>query len=96
MNLINGEIWGLWEIMGQYPFLSVFLNLLEKLTYNRLLSFSEAQREFRKNRSTEGAIQSFLASTQEAIGKKENQVGIFCDLTKAYDAINNDTSLSKL
>jgi hypothetical protein len=28
--------------------------------------------------------------------KKENQIGIFCDFTKAYDAINHDILLSKL
>jgi retron-type reverse transcriptase len=74
-----------------------------KNLYNRLLSFltrntifTEAQHGFRKNRSTETAIQSFLASIQEAIERKENQMGIFCDITKAYDAINHDTLLPKL
>jgi hypothetical protein len=83
--------------------LCAFSKILEKLTYSRLLSFltrntilTEAQHGFRKNRSTETAIQSFLTSIQEAIEKKENQVGIFYDLTKAYDAINHDILLSKL
>lgn len=48
------------------------------------------------NRSTETAIYSFLANIQELAEKKEKQVGIFCDLTKAYDAINHDTLFSKL
>jgi hypothetical protein len=68
--------------------------------YNRLLSFltrntilTEAQHGFRKNRSTETSIQSFLASIQEVIEKKDNQIGIFCDFTKAYDAINYDILL---
>jgi hypothetical protein len=92
--------------MGNYrpiSLLCAFSKILEKLMYNRLLSFltrntilTEAQHGFRKNRSTETAIQSFLASVQEAIEKKENQIGIFCDLTKAYDAINHDNLLSKL
>jgi hypothetical protein len=50
--------------------------------YNRLLSFltrstilTEAQHGFRKNRSTQTAIQSFLASIQETIAKKETQIG---------------------
>jgi hypothetical protein len=51
---------------------------------------------FKKNRSTETAIHSFLASIQQAIEKNENQIEFFCDLTKAYDAINHDTLLSKL
>jgi hypothetical protein len=92
--------------MGNYrpiSLLCAFSKILEKLIYNRLLSFltrntilTEAQHGFRNNRSTETAIQSFLASIQEAIEKKENQIGIFCDLTKAYDAINHYTLLSKL
>jgi hypothetical protein len=69
--------------------------LLSVLPSNTILT--EAQHGFGKNRSTETAIQSFLASMQEATEKKkENQSGIFCDLTKAYDAINHDTLLSKL
>jgi hypothetical protein len=83
--------------------LCTFSEILEKLMYNRLLSFltrntilTEAQHRFRKTRSTETAIQSLLASVQESIEKKENQIGIFCDLTKAYDAISHDTLLFKL
>jgi hypothetical protein len=80
-----------------------FSRILEKLMYNRLLFFStrntilkEAQHGFRKSRSTETAIQSLFVSVQESIVKKENQIGIFCDLTKAYDAICHDTLLFKL
>jgi hypothetical protein len=83
--------------------LCAFSKILEKLMYSRLLCFltrntilTEAQHGFRKNRSTETAIQSLLTSIQEATEKKENQVGIFCDLAKAYDAINHDILLSKL
>jgi hypothetical protein len=38
----------------------------------------------------------FLQVYKKQLKKKENQVGIFCHLTKAYDAINHDTLLSKL
>jgi hypothetical protein len=71
--------------------------------HNRLISFlsrnttlTEAQHGFRKKRSTETAIHTFLQSIQESVEKKEIQTGIFCDLTKAYDAINLDILLSKL
>jgi hypothetical protein len=43
----------------------------------RNIILTEAQHGFRKNRSTETAIQSFLASVEESIEKKENQTGIF-------------------
>jgi hypothetical protein len=46
--------------------------------------------------STETAIHSLLASVQELIEKKEKHIGIFCDLTKVYNAISHDTLLFKL
>jgi hypothetical protein len=69
--------------MGNYrpvSLLCAFSKILEKwllsfLTRNTVLT--EAQHGFRKNRSTETAIQSFPASIQEATEKKENQIGIF-------------------
>jgi hypothetical protein len=64
--------------------------------YNRLLFFLirntiliEAQHGFRKSRSNKTEIQSLLASVQESTEKKENHIAIFCDLTKAYDAISH-------
>jgi hypothetical protein len=40
---------------------------------------------FRKNKSTETASQTFIESIQEAMDKQLHVVGIFFDLTKAYD-----------
>jgi uncharacterized protein YktA (UPF0223 family) len=83
--------------------LSVFSKLLEKLMYNRVISFieqnkiiTEAQHGFRMKRSTETALQFFIGSIQEAIERKMNPVGIFLDLTKAYDVLNCKILLSKL
>jgi hypothetical protein len=89
---------------GPISLLCAFSKILEKLVYSRLLSFltrntilTEAQHGFRKKKSTETVIHSFLTNIQAATEKKkENQVGIFCDLTKAYNAINHDILLSKL
>jgi hypothetical protein len=82
--------------------LSVFSKLLEKLVYNRLMAFiegngvlTEAQHGFRTKKSTETALHMFIQSTQEAIEKKMNPIGIILDLTKAYDVLNHKVLLSK-
>jgi len=83
--------------------LPVFSNLLEILMYNRLTTFIEsnevltkAQHGFRTKKSTETALQIFTKSVQEAIERKLNPIGIFIDLTKAYDVLNHRVLLSKL
>jgi hypothetical protein len=47
-------------------------------------------------KSTETALQFFVESTQETIEDKMNPVGIFLDLTKAYDVLSHKILLSKL
>ena len=77
--------------------------LLEKLMYNRLTEFmdrneilTEEQHGFRTKKSTDTALQSFTKRVQEAIDKKMNPIGIFLDLTKAYDVLSHKVLLSKL
>jgi hypothetical protein len=74
--------------------LSVFSKILGKLMYNRLLSFfkqhyilTDAQYGFRENKSTETASQSFIESVQEALDNHTKAIGIFLELSKAYDVI---------
>jgi len=57
---------------------------------------TEVQHGFRTRKSIETALQIFIKSTQEAIQKKINPTGIFLDLTKAYDVLNQKVLLSKL
>jgi hypothetical protein len=71
--------------------------------YNRLLSFfqkngvfSEAQNSFIKGKSIETAVQSFLERIQEALDKRILTIGIFIDLSKAYDVLNHELLLEKL
>jgi retron-type reverse transcriptase len=83
--------------------LSVFSKPLEKLMHNRLLLFlkkqhllASQQHGFTETRSTETAIQSFIQSVQEALDKHLYVIGIFLDLSKAFDVINDKRLLDKL
>ena len=81
----------------------VFAKLLEKFMYNRIISFlyenkffTEAQNGFRKGKCIETAVQSFSERIQEALDKQVHTIGIFIDLTKAYDVMNHKLLLEKL
>jgi len=83
--------------------LSVFSKMLEKLVYNRIIAFIErngiitdAQHGFRSKRSTETALQDFVNNVQTAIDNKMNPVGLFLDLSKAYDVLDHRLLLDKL
>ena len=71
--------------------------------YHRLISFlkkfniiTDEQNGFRDNKSTETACHTFTENIQKALGNNLHVVGIFLDLTKAYDVINHDILFYKL
>jgi hypothetical protein len=77
--------------------------ILEKLVYKRLMYFikqynilTDIQHGFRENKSTQSASQSFIEYIQEAMDKIFYIVGIFLDLTRAYDVLNHDILVNKL
>ena len=83
--------------------LTCFAKLLEKIMYKRLINFveknnilSEHQYGFRKNRSTELAITEFIDKITKAIDKGQYTIGIFLDLSKAFDTINHTILIKKL
>ena len=84
--------------------LSVFSKIIEKLMYSRLMSFltknnilnDDIQHGFCEGKSTETATHAFLENIQKAIEKKINLVGIFFDLSKAYDVLDHKILLFKL
>ena len=57
---------------------------------------SSSQYGFRKNHSTYMAIMNFYDEVTEAIDKSEFCLGIFIDLSKAFDTLNHDVLLKKL
>ena len=83
--------------------LTCFSKLLEKITHKRLISYiekhnilSKHQYGFRKNRSTEHAIIELTDKISKAIDDGKYTIGIFLDLSKAFDTVNHDILLKKL
>ena len=71
--------------------------------YNRVLKFlnnnnilSDNQYGFRKHHSTSYALTCLYDNISSAIDNKEYTVGIFIDLSKAFDTVDHDILLSKL
>jgi hypothetical protein len=95
---------GIKEDMGNYIPISVlpaFSKILEKIDYNRLVSFvkkhnilSEDQHGFQENRSTETACQNFIECIQQKLDDKEYVLGIFFDMSKAV--LSHEILLKKL
>jgi hypothetical protein len=83
--------------------LLVFSKILEKIMHNRLLSFvdkyntlAQKQNGFRGNKLADTGCQAFIENVQEALDGRLFVLGLFFDLTKAYDVINHDKLLEKL
>jgi hypothetical protein len=84
--------------------LSVFSKILEKVMYKRLNSHIEKKNNilikgqfgFRCGKSVENACHTFLNNIQGALENKLHVIGIFLDLTKAYDVLNHQMLLDKL
>lgn len=93
------------EVQNYRPIslLSVFSKILERLFYVRMETFlskfeafSDCQHGFRKSKSTESAIFSFLKDIASSMDQNEVPIGIFLDLSKAFDVIDHNILLSKL
>ena len=93
------------EICNYRPIslLPVISKVLEKIISNRLVKFFtkhkvlyEGQYGFRRQRSTTDAILDFMGNVLHSFNRGMFTIGIFLDMTKAFDSINHETLLNKL
>ena len=83
--------------------LTSFSKLFELLVLNRLKQhfinnniLAPEQYGFRKDISTQTAVFNLTDTVLKAWNNKEFVVGIFCDLTKAFDCVSHDLLIQKL
>ena len=83
--------------------LPAFSKILEKIIHKRLYSFLNIndllisnQFGFRKGHSTDYAIVQLLNKITESFANKEHIIGIFMDLSKAFDTIDHNILIYKL
>ena len=98
-------IWDQTKIKNYRPIslLPGISKILEKIVYKRLFSFLNDndilipnQFGFRKNHSTDYAIIQLCDKIIEALTKKEHIIGVFMDLSKAFDTIDHKILTHKL
>ena len=83
--------------------LPCFLKLLERIMYNRLYKFLleknilyQKKFGFQNAHSTEHAILQLVNQITEAFSQGKYTLGIFIDLSKAFDTVNHNILLEKL
>ena len=83
--------------------LSNFSKFFEKVMYNRLVEFAEkhdilyrCQFGFRKNHSTSHALIHLVNKIASAIDQHETTVGVFLDLSKAFDTLDHQILFARL
>ena len=94
------------EDVGNYrpvSTLPIFGKLFEKVIYSRIYSFAQSQNiinpnqfGFRKSHSTSHAVNYSVKIIEDALKQSKHVLGIFVDLSKAFDTIDHKTLLSKL
>lgn len=93
----------LYENYRPISLLSAFSKIMERLIYNKIFEFLvryeilfKSQFGFRKAHNTTHATLDFVKTIEDALDSGEMAMGVFCDLSKAFDTINHDLLLEKL
>ena len=83
--------------------LPVFSKIIERLIYNKIFEFLvryeilfESQFGFRAGHNTMHATLDFIKTIEDSIEAGNFAIGIFCDLSKAFDTLNHEILLEKL
>ena len=83
--------------------LPIFSKIFEKVVYNRFIEFIErleilycCQFDFRKNHSTALSLINLINKIAESIDRNEVTIGVFLDLSKAFDTLDHEILLNKL
>ena len=94
------------EDIGNYrpvSTLPIFGKIFEKIIYKRIFSFAKSQNlinpnqfGFRKSHSTSHAVNYSVKIIEEALNRNKHVLGIFIDLSKAFDTIDHEKLLTKL
>ena len=93
------------EITNYRPIsiISTFSKILEKVVYSQVITFfdkhniiSDRQYGFKKNCSTELAILDLNQYVLSNIESKYSTIGVFLDISKAFDTVRHDILLGKL
>ena len=86
-----------------YYTLPIFGKIFEKVIYRRIYDFALSQNildqnqfGFRKSHGTSYAVNYSTKIVQDALKDKKHVLGIFIDLSKAFDTIDHSTLLVKL
>lgn len=83
--------------------LPVFSKLLERIIYNRVYNFITEQKllfrnqfGFQSSHSTEHAILEFIDNILKSFDNGQMTLGVFIDLSKAFDTVDHEILLQKL